>query len=55
MLTLCTLVTAVVVTVKDALVRPAGTVICDCTLASALLVLSVTSVPPDGAADTRFT
>lgn len=54
-LTFCALLTVVVVTVNVALVRPAGTVTCDGTLALALLLLSVTGVPPDGAADTRLT
>ena len=54
-LALCTLVTLVVVTVKPALMRPAGTVTCAGTLASALLLCSVTVVPPEGAAAVRFT
>lgn len=53
--TLCELVTAVVATVKVALVRPAGTVTWLCSVASELLLESVTGVPPDGAADARFT
>jgi len=55
MVTFCTLLTAVVVTVKLALVRPAGTVTWDGTLAFPLLPRSVTGVPPEGAADTRLT
>ncbi len=53
--TLCELVTTVVATVKVALVRPAGTVTWLWGVASELLVESVTGVPPDGAADARFT
>ena len=53
--TFCALLTVVVVTVKLVLVRPAGTVTCDGTLAFPLLLLSVTGVPPDGAAETRLT
>lgn len=54
-LTFCTVVTAIVVTVNAALVRPAGTVTCDGTVAFALLLASVTGVPPAGAAAARFT
>jgi len=55
MLALCVPLTATVVTVNVALVRPAGMVICPGTLAFALLLVSVTGVPPEGAAAARFT
>jgi hypothetical protein len=43
------LVTAVVVTVNVAVVAPAGTVTLAGTVADALLLVSVTTVPPEGA------
>jgi hypothetical protein len=47
-------VTVFVVTVKVALVAPAGTVTLDDTVAAAVLLLvNVTTAPPEGAADVR--
>lgn len=55
MLGFCAVVTAVVVTLKDVLVEPLGTVTVAGTIAAALLLTTVTGVPPVGAADARLT
>ncbi len=51
MVTVVDAATALVLTVKDALVAPAGTITLEGTLAAAVLLLdSATTAPPDGAA-----
>jgi hypothetical protein len=54
-LAVCPLVTAVVVTVNVVPVRPAGTITDPTVVAAALLLVTATGVPPDGAADARVT